>query len=96
MGTAKDIGVHLAKDEKGCKAQIAAIKAEEILRASLAEASYRVHLENLKHKKGVQEDVGFDLAIIDNEQRGFTEPSDSPFSSKIKKNQKGNKRKKKK
>jgi hypothetical protein len=30
-----------------------------------------------------------------NEQRGFSEPSNSPLSSKIKKNQKGNKRKKK-
>jgi hypothetical protein len=92
--TAKDLGVHLASDDG--KAQITAIKAEEMLRAILAEASYRVHLDNLKHR-GVHEDDGLDLDIIDNDQRGVIEPYNSihDSSSKTKKNQKGNKRKKK-
>jgi hypothetical protein len=92
--TAKDLGVHLASDDG--KAQITAIKAEEMLRAILAEASYRVHLDNLKHR-GVHEDDGLDLDIIDNDRRGVIEPYNSIHgsSSKTKKNQKGNKRKKK-
>jgi hypothetical protein len=95
--TATDLGVHLADDEEGCKTQITAIKAEELVRANLGETNYRSHLEILKHKDCVQGGEGLDLAIIDNEQRDFQRPSDSNHNScgKTNKNQKGNRRRKK-
>jgi uncharacterized protein YegP (UPF0339 family) len=42
--TVKALEVNLASDEEGYKAQITAIKAEESLRANLAEAKYQAHL----------------------------------------------------
>jgi hypothetical protein len=73
------------------------MKAEERVRANLAEANYRAHLERLKHKECIQEDDILDLSIIDNSQRNLLGESDSntKVDSKTTRNQKENKRKKK-
>jgi hypothetical protein len=60
--TAKDLEISLDDNEVGCKEIISAMKAEERLRANLAEANYRAHLERLKHKECIQEDDILDLA----------------------------------
>jgi hypothetical protein len=50
------------------------MKAEERLRAAVAEASYQAYLEQLKHRECVQEDECLDLVPIDNSKRGISEP----------------------
>jgi hypothetical protein len=75
VDTAKDLGIELASDREGCLVQISVIKAEEKLRADLAEASYLAHLNKLKER---DQEVGeLDLAIIDNSYRGLSSTSDS-------------------
>jgi hypothetical protein len=61
---AKDLSIQLASDDEGHSSQITTIKAEERLRANLAEANYKAHLENLRYKECLQEDEGLDLAIV--------------------------------
>jgi hypothetical protein len=53
------------------------MKAEERVRANLAEANYRAHLENMKNRERVQDDDVLDLTTIDNSQRNLNEESDS-------------------
>jgi hypothetical protein len=50
VNIAKDLGINLASDKDGCLAQISALKAEERLRADLAEANYLAHLNKLKER----------------------------------------------
>jgi hypothetical protein len=93
--TAKELDIILANNE-GCREQISTIKAEERTRALIAEANYKIHLANLWHKEGVQDDDILDLSIIDNDARNVTQPSESrPNQGKTRKNQKENKKKKK-
>jgi hypothetical protein len=87
----------LADNEVDCKKQISAMKAEELVRANLAEAEYRAHLENLKHKECIQTDDVLDLTIIDNEHR-FTQSSAESLEkikSKKNRNQRANTKRKK-
>jgi hypothetical protein len=94
--TTKDLDIHLESSEKGCREQISSIKAEERARVLIAEANYKVHLANLKHKEGGQDDDILDLTIIDNDVRNMNQPFDSQRNqSKTRKNQKENKKKKK-
>jgi hypothetical protein len=51
--TAMDLDIHLASDDEGIKKHIAAIKDEERLRASLAKATFKAHLDNLKQKESI-------------------------------------------
>jgi hypothetical protein len=82
---AKELDILLASDDEGCRDQIFAIKAEERVRANLAEAIYKAYLENLKHKVCLQEDDSLDLSIIDNTQRRLVTTSDShPMNSEKK------------
>jgi hypothetical protein len=74
--TTSELDIKVAEDDVGSKIIISAMKAEEKLRANIAEASYLAHLESLKHKECVRDDDGLDLAIIENSQRGNQEPSD--------------------
>jgi hypothetical protein len=67
--TVGELGIHLANDEAGWKAQISAIKAEEMLRANLAEATYQAYLESLRHKECNRDDDILNLSIINNESR---------------------------
>jgi hypothetical protein len=93
--TAKALEISLTSDDEGCKAQISAIKAEERLRANLAESTYQAHLANLKLKDRIQADEGLDLAIIDNNKRDFPSSSDSQIEKNSKKhrNHKGARKK---
>jgi hypothetical protein len=95
--TAKELEIELASDEEGCRAQITTIKAEELLRADIAKASYQAYLHNMKIKDGAQDDEVLDLNVIDNKHRGFSSTSDSNLEggSKEKRNQNGVKKKKK-
>jgi hypothetical protein len=54
--TTRELDIKLVDDDVGSKAMIYAFKAEERLRANIAEATYLAHLESLKHKECVQED----------------------------------------
>jgi hypothetical protein len=73
------------------------MKAEERVRANLAEANYRAHLENMKNRERVQDDDVLDLTTIDNSQRNLNEESDSNprVDAKDARNQKVKKQKKK-
>jgi hypothetical protein len=94
--SAKDLDITLAENEEGCYEQITAIKAEEKLRAHLAEANYLAHLENLAHNEGGNDEDILDLTIIDNSQRDVREDSDSNLNSSTKnaRNQKKSKKNK--
>jgi hypothetical protein len=82
----------------GNKAIVSTMKAEEKLRASIAEASYLALLESLKHKECVIDDDGLDLTIIGNRHRDYHVPPDqaSNLGAKNKKDQKEHKGKRKK
>jgi hypothetical protein len=97
LQTAQDLNISLADSVKGSKQQITAIKAEERLRASMAEAAYKAHLEKLKHKECVHDEV-LDLTVIDNDQRDFrgTLDSNNRNEAKIERNKRENRKKKKK
>jgi hypothetical protein len=82
--SAKDLDITLAENEEGCYEQISAIKAEEHLRAHLAEANYLAHLEKLAHKEGGKDKDILDLTIIDNSQRVVREDSDPNLNSSTK------------
>jgi hypothetical protein len=73
------------------------MKVEERVRANLAEANYRAHLENMKNRERVQDDDVLDLTTIDNSQRNLNEESDSNprVDAKDARNQKVKKQKKK-
>jgi hypothetical protein len=75
--TAKELYINLAHNEEGMREQISAIKAEERARTLIAEANYKVHLSNLMHKGGAQDDDILDLTVIDNDCRDLDHPSDS-------------------
>jgi hypothetical protein len=47
------------------------MKAEERVRANLAEANYRAHLENMKNRERVQDDDVLDLTTIDKQPEKF-------------------------
>jgi hypothetical protein len=53
LRTVEKLDITLADNVEGELIQISAIQVEEKLRASLAEAAYQAHLENLKHKECV-------------------------------------------
>jgi hypothetical protein len=90
--TAMDLDIHLTSDDEGIKKQITAIKAEERLRASLAEATYKAHLNNLKQKESVQDDDVLDLCVFDNKDREGMDPG----ANKVKVCKEDRKKKKKK
>jgi hypothetical protein len=69
LKTTKDIEISLAKNEEGCREQITSIKAEERLRANIAEANYLAHLQKLAHKECATVEEVLDLTIIDNSHR---------------------------
>jgi hypothetical protein len=73
LQTAKDLDIQLGSDEDKGLAQIDAIKAEERLRAAVAETSYKIHLEKLKLRESIHDNDCLDLTIIDNTQRGVSE-----------------------
>jgi hypothetical protein len=89
--TAMDLDIHLASDDEGIKKQITTIKAEERLRASLAEATYKAHLDNLKQKESVQDDDVLDLCVFDNKDREGMDPG----ANKVKVRKEDRKKKKK-
>jgi hypothetical protein len=97
MQTAKDLEISLASDDEGCKSQIMAMKAEERLRASIAEANYKAYLEKMNLKESVHDEDILDLTVIDNSQREGLEASDSQGTHRTKtaKNQRGDKKKNK-
>jgi hypothetical protein len=64
--TTIDLEINLTSDDEGRVNQITAIKAEERVRACIAEAAYQAHLDNLKLKESIQEDDVLDLTLIDN------------------------------
>ncbi|TVU23471.1 hypothetical protein EJB05_25840, partial [Eragrostis curvula] len=68
---ANDIGIEFEENSEGELNQISAIKAEELARATLAEAGYKAHLEKLKEKEQLDESHMDDLnlTVIDNEKR---------------------------
>jgi hypothetical protein len=96
MPTAKELDISLASSDETCRAQITAIKAEEKLRASLAEAQYQAHLEKLNQREKIHDEV-LDLTIIDNSKRDLDSSPGSPKDSSAKKvrNRGGDKKKKK-
>jgi hypothetical protein len=53
LRTVEKLDITLADNVEGELIQISAIQVEERLRASLPEAAYQAHLENLKHKECV-------------------------------------------
>jgi hypothetical protein len=69
--TAKDLDVQLASSEEGMAKQVTAIKAEETLRAALAEAAYQAHLDSLKHREWTRDEEGLDLNPFNNSSRVF-------------------------
>jgi hypothetical protein len=75
LQTAKDVEISLNDNEEGCRNIISTMKAEERVRANLAEANYRAYLENMKNRERVQEDDILDMTI--NSHRGLNEESDS-------------------
>jgi hypothetical protein len=79
---AQDLGVHLDDSLEGSKEVISAMKAEEQLRAKVAEAAYQAHLDHLKHKECIQGEV-LDLSIIDNSQRDVVDSLDSTNGKKV-------------
>jgi hypothetical protein len=91
--TAKDLGINLASDREGCLAQISAMKAEERLRADLAEATYKAYLDKLKER--TQEADMLDLSKIDNNQRGIPSSNSNHelSSTKMGSQKKGKKKK---
>jgi hypothetical protein len=97
LQTAKDLEISLGDNETGCRNIIYAMKAEERVRANLAEVNYKAHLENLKNSERVQEEDILDLTIIDNSQRNLDKKSDSNprVGAKEARNQNGRKKKKK-
>jgi hypothetical protein len=97
MQTAKDLEISLASDDEGCKSQIMAMKAEERLRASIAEANYKAYLEKMNLKESVHDEDILDLTVIDNSQREGLEACDSQGThmTKTTKNLRGNKKKNK-
>jgi hypothetical protein len=52
LQTAKDLEISVGNNEIGCRNIISAMKVEERVRASLAEANYKAYLENLKIVRG--------------------------------------------
>jgi hypothetical protein len=93
VDTAKDLGIELDSNKEGCLAHISAMKAEERLRADLAQATYNAHLEKLKER--TQEVDMLDLTTIDNSQRGFPSvDSNQEVGSKKMENQRRGKKKK--
>jgi hypothetical protein len=91
--TAKDLGISLANDREGCIGQITAMKAEEKLKADLAEATYNAYLDKLKERT-YNADM-LDLSKIDSIQRGIPS-SDSNLelgSTKMGSQKKGEKKK---
>jgi hypothetical protein len=86
----------LGSDGEGCKEHVSTMKAEDRLRAAIAEVTYLQHLENLKHKECIREEDVLDLSAIDNTQRNV-QTSDSnlgPNDNKMR-NLRENKKKKK-
>jgi hypothetical protein len=90
---AKDLGISLANDREGCIAQITAMKAEEKLKADLAEATYNAYLDKLKER--TQDVDMLDLSKIDNIQRGIPSSDSNPElgSKKMGSRNKGKKKK---
>jgi hypothetical protein len=50
------------------------------VRAKIAEASYKAHLENLANKECLRQDENLDLGIINNDQREWNKPADTKHS----------------
>jgi hypothetical protein len=84
MHTTKELDISLASSEEACRAQITAIKAEEKLRASLAEAQYQAHMEKLKQREEIHDEV-LDLSVIDNSKRDLESSPGSPKDPNAKK-----------